>query len=181
MTGSQSACCRTPTHAQRTLNHKKNEKKNKPATSQPPTWLQTRPRCTSLEGTNAEPKIRLATPKHDKTKTFSKQQSEEQHRVTSNIVFNTNLSATTARDLPATKIVSVRRRDCALRHLKTSTSCERLVIPLACAFRGPQRTRIVGNTKTVGTCHATRLECLGRKFFLTIDPRLSPKHRPTLQ
>ena len=79
MTGSQSACCRTRTHAQRAhcTEPKKKTEKSKPATSQPPTWLKTRPRCTSLEGANAEPKIRLASPKHDKTKTFSTKQCRE--------------------------------------------------------------------------------------------------------
>ena len=140
------------------LNHKKTEK-SKPATSQPPTWLYTRPRCTPLEGANAEPKIRLATPKHNKTKTFSKQQSDEQHRVTSNILFNTNLSATTARDLHATKVVNVRRRDCAASHLK----------------RKLRNSFIHRVNFEIGTCNATRFECLGRMFFSpSIKHRISP-------
>ena len=52
-TGSQSACCRTRNYAQRRHRTKPQKRgKFKPATSQPPTWLYTRPRCTSLEAAN---------------------------------------------------------------------------------------------------------------------------------
>ena len=104
-------------------------------------------------------------------------QKQFQHSRVANNVFNTNLSATTASDLHATKIVNVRQRGCALPHFTPRTS---QLMSLACAFRnGSEQESSAQKPWGLATQHVSNT--LPDMFFLTIKHRISPNHRPTLQ
>ena len=101
-----------------------------------------------------------------------------QHSRVTNKVFNTNLSATTAGDLHATKIVNVRRRDCADSHLKRKL-CNSCLWRVHFETGSEQESSATQKPWGLATQHVSNT--LPDMFFLTIKHRISPNHRPTLR